>query len=135
MNDTTASGRPLHLQTIDSLFAELIGGASVSAGENQRAFRLEDADSRKILNWYRVSRSKWAGKVMAADVDAIASSMLAPLPNLPIPEVLTPATNRRLKVARVIAHRFAGLHSYGTVETPPADFVFEPREPITLFEG
>jgi hypothetical protein len=34
MSDTPKSSRPLHLQTIDSLFAELIGGASVSVGED-----------------------------------------------------------------------------------------------------
>ena len=55
MSQTATSSRPLHLQTIDSLFAELIGGASVSVGKENAEFRLERSDSRAILNWYRLN--------------------------------------------------------------------------------
>ncbi len=67
MSDTSKSARPLHLQTIDSLFAELMGGAVISVGEDNAEFRLNNADSRAILNWYRLNRTKWAGNVMAPD--------------------------------------------------------------------
>lgn len=135
MTDTTFSSRPLHLQTIDSLFADLIGGASVSSGTAGERFRLDDLDSRKILNWYRLNKQKWAGKVMATDVDAIALSLQSPIPSLPAVEPFTSGSSRRLKIFKVVAHRFAGLHSYGTAEAAPPDFVFEPKEAITLFEG
>ncbi|MBX5192633.1 AAA family ATPase [Rhizobium sp. NZLR3b] len=135
MTDTTASSRPLHLQTIDSLFADLIGGASVSSGTEGELFRLDELDSRKILNWYRLNKSKWAGNVKATDVDAIALSLQSPVPSLPAVEPFTSGSSRRLKISKVVAHRFAGLHSYGTAGAAPPDFVFEPKEAITLFEG
>lgn len=127
--------RPLHLQTIDSLFAELIGGESVSAGDDDAEFRLDNADSRAVLYWYGMNRPKWAGNVMTPDVEAMVTGILTTPPPTPIPNVVTPRAGRRLRLAKVVAHRFAGVHSYGTEDTPPADFVFEPREAITLFEG
>jgi AAA domain len=135
MSGTPKSLRPLHLQTIDSLFAELIGGSSVSVGGNNAEFRLDNADSRAILNWYRLNRIKWSGNVMATDVEAMVSSVTTPPPALPIPEIVVPKPGRRLRLAKLVAHRFAGVHAYGTAEAPPPDFVFEPREPITLFDG
>jgi hypothetical protein len=135
VSDTPKSSRPLHLQTIDSLFAELIGGASVSVGENDAEFRLDNVDSRAILNWYGLNRAKWAGDVRAADVEAMVSAVLTTPPPLPIPAIITPKAGRRLRLAKVVAHRFAGVHAYGTADTPPPDFVFEPREAITLFDG
>ncbi|MGH9679172.1 MAG: ATP-binding protein, partial [Candidatus Acidiferrales bacterium] len=135
MPHSVAGARPLHLQTIDSLFAELISGASISVGHGNDEFRLENADSRAILNWYRLNQTKWPGNVMAADVEAIVNAISVALPSLPIPDVSPSSAQRRLRLARVVAHRFAGIHDYGTAETPPADFVFEPHAPITLFEG
>ncbi len=135
MSDSLKNLRPLHLQTIDSLLAELIGGASVSAGDDNAEFHLDGADSRSILNWYRLNRAKWAGNVMAPDVEAMVSAMPTSPPSLPIPDIVTPKAGRRLRLAKLMAHRFAGVHAYGTADTPPADFLFEPREPITLFDG
>jgi hypothetical protein len=135
MSDTPKDFRPLHLQTIDSLFADLIGGASISVGKDKAQFCLTSADSRSILNWYRVSRAKWMGNVMVPDVEALVSAMLTAPPALPIPDVITPKAGRRLRLAKIVAHRFAGVHAYGTADAPPQDFVFEPREPITLFDG
>src|SRR5690348_10236177 len=135
MSEPAAGARPLHLQTIDSLFAELIGGAAIAVGSDSAEFRLDGQDSRAILNWYRLNRQKWAGNVMAADVEAIVNAMSVALPSLPIPDVSIPSAQRRLWLAKVVAHRFAGIHTYGTLETPPGDFVFEPHAPITLLEG
>lgn len=135
MADTARNSRPLHLQTIDSLFAELISGASVSVGEDDVEFRFDNTDSRSILNWYRMNRTKWAGNVMALDVEAMVTAMPSPPPTLSVPQVSIPKPGRRLRLAKVVAHRFAGVHSYGTADAPPPDFIFEPREPITLFEG
>jgi AAA domain len=135
MSGTAKTLRPLHLQTIDSLFAELIGGDSVSVGADDSEFRLENADSRAILNWYRQNRPKWAGNVMTSDVEAMVSAVLTAPPALPIPDVVTPKSGRILRLTKVVAHRFAGVHAYGTPDVPPPDFVFEPRHPITLFYG
>jgi hypothetical protein len=135
MSGTPKDFRPLHLQTIDSLFAELIGGANITVGKDNAQFCLSSADSRAILNWYRVNRAKWMGNVMAPDVEALVSAMLSTPPALPIPDVITPKAGRRLRLAKIVAHRFAGVHAYGTADAPPPDFVFEPRESITLFDG
>jgi hypothetical protein len=135
MSQTLKTSRPLHLQTIDSLFAELIGGDSVSVGADDAEFRLDTMDSRAILNWYHLKRPKWAGNVMTPDVEAMVSEMQSPLPALDVPELITPKAGRRLRLAKVVAHRFAGVHAYGTPDLPPSDFLFEPREPITLFDG
>lgn len=131
----TGGSRPLHLQTIESLFAELISGASVSVSETETEFRFENIDSRALLNWYRKNQAKWAGNVMATDVEAMVTDITATPPVLPIPPVVVAKSNRRLRLVKVIAHRFAGVHAYGTAENAPPDFVLEPHAPITLFEG
>jgi len=127
--------RPLHLQSIESLFAELIGGERIDVGSDGETFGLESAKSRAVLDWYRRNRPKWSGNVMTADVEAICDHMGTALPVLPVPEITVPNSARRLKLVKVVAHRFAGVHAYGQPGNPPEDFVFEPREPATLFEG
>lgn len=135
MSAASKSSRPLHLQTLQSLFAELIGGAAISVGDAGAMFSLDNADSRAILNWYRLNQNKWSGNVMAADVEAIVTAMLAKPPTLPVPDIVAAKAGRKLQLAKIVAHRFAGVHAYGTPDAPPDDFVFEPREPITLFDG
>src|SRR5947209_5974052 len=135
MSDKAAPARPLHLQTIDSLFAELIGGMAVSVGDTGATFSLSATDSRAILNWYRLNRAKWAGNVQAVDVEALVDSMSAPVPTLPVPPMSATGKKNRLRLVKLVAHRFAGIHAYGTPDEPPEDFVFEPQQAISLFEG
>lgn len=134
MTESKEKPRPLHLQTIESLFAELIGGGAVDV-DGAEAFSLSADDSRAVLNWYRLNPSKWAGNVMAADVESIVDSQSKAIPTLSVPALVAPGKKRRLRLVKLVAHRFAGIHAYGTHDNPPADFIFEPREPITLFEG
>jgi len=134
MTTSKEQARPLHLQTIESLFAELIGGGAVQVDSGE-AFSLPTDDSRAILNWYRVNQTKWAGNVAAKDVEALVDSQTAAIPALPMPALGTPTKKRRLRLVKLEAHRFAGIHAYGTFDIPPPNFVFEPHEPITLFEG
>jgi len=124
----------LHLQTIESLFAELIGGRTV-ATDTDGGFQLQNTDSRAALNWYRQNRPKWAGNVTTVDVEAIAGCLDKPLPALPVPPIATPNSKRRLRLIKVVAHRFAGIHAYGTPSDAPANYTFAPSAPITLFEG
>lgn len=126
--------RPLYLQTIETLFAELISGESVVIN-NDETLRLDNNDSRAILNWYRLNRSRWASNVMTQQVEALVDAMSTVPPTLPVPGLILPDAKRRLRLAKVVAHRFAGIHAYGTPEEPPANFVFEASQPITLFEG
>ncbi|WP_217621795.1 ATP-binding protein [Phaeobacter inhibens] len=46
-----------------------------------------------------------------------------------------PATKRTLKLVRMVAHRFAGLHVHGRPTDAPDPFVFTPTSEVTLFEG
>ncbi len=127
--------RPLHLQTIDSLFAELISGERVGVGTGDETFGLETPRSKAVLDWYRRNRPKWSGHVAITDIEAICDCMAATPPVLPVPEIVTPDSARRLKLVKVVAHRFAGIHAYGEPGNPPEDFTFQPHEPATLFEG
>jgi AAA domain len=45
------------------------------------------------------------------------------------------ANNRRLALVKLEAHRFAGLHKFGTPATPPKNYIHEFSAPLTLFEG
>ena len=118
--------RPLHLQTIESLFAELIGGGAVQV-DGGEAFSLTVDDSRAILNWYRVNQTKWAGNVAAKDVEALVDSQTASVSALPIPALGTPAKKRRLRLVKLEAHRFAGIHAYGTFDNPQRQHLFGMR--------
>jgi hypothetical protein len=134
MSADPASSRPLHLQTIDSLFAELIGGGTITVDAGA-GFQLQGTDSRAALNWYRQNRPKWAGNVMTVDVEAIADSLDKPVPTLVVPPITAPNAKRQLRLVKVVAHRFAGIHAYGTPSEAPPDYTFAPAQPITLFEG
>jgi hypothetical protein len=135
MSDKPTAARPLHLQTIESLFAELIGGAAISVGDAGETFSLASLESRAILNWYRVNRAKWSGNVLAPDVEAVVDALSAKLPTLPVPAVAGSGKKHQLRLIKLVVHRFAGIHNYGTPTEPPEDFVFEPKQNITLFEG
>jgi recombinational DNA repair ATPase RecF len=127
--------RLLHLQTIESLFAELIGGERIGIGTDGETFGLETPRSKAVLDWYRRNRPKWPGNVAITDIEAICDYMATTPPVLPVPEIVRPDSARRLKLVKVVAHRFAGIHAYGEPGNPPEDFTFEPHEPATLFEG
>ncbi len=103
--------------------------------DNNDALSLPTNDSRAILNWYRGNQAKWAGNVAAKDVEALVDSQSASVPAVPIPALGTPAKKRRLRLIKLEAHRFAGIHAYGTFDNALPKFVFGFREPITLFKG
>jgi hypothetical protein len=126
--------RALHLLTTDMLLADLISGRIIATSEGH-SLSLASNHARSVLNWYRGNRSKWTGDVMAADCEAIVDSTSSLPPQLPVPDAVGATTTRRLRLVRIEAHRFAGPHAYGTETNAPADFVFEPEKPITLFEG
>jgi energy-coupling factor transporter ATP-binding protein EcfA2 len=45
------------------------------------------------------------------------------------------ANSRRLRLKKLEAHRFAGLHKFGTPGAAPENYVHEFTAPLTLFEG
>jgi predicted ATPase len=134
MSDSPEPLRPLHLQTIDSLFAELISGGTIST-EADGGFRLEANESRAVLNWYRLNRAKWSGNVMTSDLETIADCLDGLVPTLAVPAIALPSSNAKLQLVKIVAHRFAGIHAYGTPSKAPPDYIFEIKKPMTVFEG
>ena len=127
--------RPLHLHTVESLCSDLISGRPVGVGKPTKEYRLESTISRSILAWYSANRARWAGNVRKEDVEAIVDEIEREPPELLATAVAGSETKPRLKLVRLEAHRFGGLHAYGGPNNAPESFVFEPSQPITLFEG
>lgn len=127
--------RDIHLLTTDALLADLIGGRAVALGAgNELTFASDDA--RAVLDWYRRNRGTWQANLSAADTNAIIDTIGVPPPTVEADTDTSPAgAIRLLRLVRVEAHRFAGLHAYGRPSAPPASFVFEPGKPVTLLEG
>ncbi len=132
--DNEKQVQKLHLHTIDSLCNDLIGGHSVEYGDGN-TYSLT-APARSILAWYNQDHGKWKKNVQRADAEAVASSIDTPAAELEAYPLATDDSNRKeLKLVKLRAHRFAGIHSYGSAENPPEVFEFEPQKPLSLFEG
>lgn len=128
--------RPLHLHTLDSLLADLVSGRAVSVGDNV-TFALRDDRSRSALQWYRTRGAvNWAANVSVAHGEQLVDAILGDPPQLAaLPARAANANNRRLTLAKLEAHRFAGLHKFGTPAAPPQNYIYEFKAPLTLFEG
>jgi hypothetical protein len=133
--DTTVQVRPLHLHTVETLCADLVSGRAVGVGSNGEQFALASDHARSVLQWYVANRQKWTGNVMGSDCELIADSIdKAPVAKPELPYTAG-AKAPRLWLAKLQAHRFAGLHRYRTASKPPADFELEFPAPITFLEG
>lgn len=128
--------RPLHLHTLESLTANLVSGRPVLLASGQ-PFALQDERARSALQWYRKrGAAAWTANVSAASADDLVNAILVPPPQLPLQPVRPANANkRRIRLKKLVAHRFAGLHKFGTLDTAPPDYVHEFTSPITLFEG
>ncbi len=129
--------RPLHLHTVESLCADLVSGRPVSTAGEGDLFRLEDDRARSALDWYRRrGAGAWSGQVTVFLAEQLVDTILGAPSELPVAlEDGQVHHNRILTLKRLEAHRFAGLHRFGTPERPPQNFVLELSSPIQLFEG
>ncbi len=131
-----SESRSLHLHTLDSLIADLVSGRSVQTGAGV-SFHLLDDRTRSALEWYRKKGPvAWAANVSAQHGEDLVDTILQTPPELP--SLLAPPASgnkRRLRLKRLQAHRFAGLHKYGTPDAAPANFTHEFTSSLTLFEG
>lgn len=135
MDNETAPPRDIHLLTTDALLADLVGGRAVALGGGEE-LALESDDARAVLDWYRRNRGKWQSNLSAGDTDAVINAIGTSPPTIETaPETGTAHSARLLRLVKVEAHRFAGLHAYGQPNTPPASFIFEPCRPVSLLEG
>lgn len=128
--------RPLHLHTLDSLIADLVSGRTVQTSSGDQ-FGLPDERTRSALNWYRNKGSLgWTANVSAQSCEDLVGTILSKPPELPaLPTRPANANIRRLRLKRMEAHRFAGLHKYGTPGVAPDNYVHEFTSLLTLLEG
>lgn len=128
--------RPLHLHTLDSLIADLVSGRTVQTGAREH-FVLPDDRTRSALEWYRKRGSAaWTANVSGQHAEDLVDTLLQQPPKLPaLPARPANANSRRLQLKKLEAHRFAGLHKFGTPDAAPENYVHEFTSPLTLFEG
>ncbi len=135
MTDIEPAPRDIHLLTIDTLLADLIGGRALAIGGGDK-LEMSSDDARTVLDWYRQNRGKWQANLSASDAEAVIDRIGTPPPTTEATaNVGGTHTVKILRLVKVEAHRFAGLHAYGKPSAPPASFVFEPEKPVTLLEG
>jgi hypothetical protein len=131
----TLKPRSLHLHTLDSLCADLISARAVGVGKDDIPFTLNSDAARAVLSWYFIHKSKWAGRVMETDVDAIVDSTATAPPPIAQTTIASSTAVRRYTLVSMQAHQFGGLHHSGTAARKPADFVFNFDAGANLFEG
>jgi len=131
-----SESRALHLHTLASLIADLISGRPVSTGAGKN-FVLSDERTRSALEWYRKrGATAWTASVSVAHAEDLVDATLREPPQLSaLPARPANANNRRLQLKKMEAHRFAGLHKFGTPDAAPENYVHEFCSSLTLFEG
>jgi hypothetical protein len=105
-------------------------------GEDE-TFSLADDRTRSALQWYRErGATNWEASVSGQHAEQLVDAVLKDPPETPpLPSRPANANGRRLTLRKLEAHRFAGLHQFGTPAAPPANYVHDFSAPLTLFEG
>lgn len=118
--------RPLHLHTLESLVADLVNGKAIQTASGDH-FSLQNDQSRSALNWYRErGAASWTSQVRGPIGEELVDAIINPPPQLPTLVTRPEDSNvRRLRLNKLEAHRFAGLHKFGTPGTPPPNYVAE----------
>lgn len=135
MADDNSGVIPLHLHSIESLLAELIGGGAVGIGRDGESFALKLPASRSVLGWYAKNRLKWAANLSLQDAEAIVDSVAEAAPSKSTAAAVAKGPTPQYELRRIRAHRFAGVHLFGTAGEPPEDFDYSVTPGITVFEG
>lgn len=132
-DDRSNTPLPLHLHTLDSLLRELISGRSVLLGEEDVVFRLDEKETRAILDWFFNDRNRWVGQVRSNDEvwEIVSVSRSAPTEYPAISTGGEGTAHPTYRVKSVRAHHFAGLQEYGANENVEYDLATG----VTLFEG
>jgi hypothetical protein len=128
--------RSLHLHTLESLIGDLVSGRPIRTRANE-SFLLPDEPTRSALEWYRKKgASAWTAAVSVPHGEDLVDAVLKKPPVLQaLPARPANSNARRLFLKKVEAHRFAGLHKFGTPATAPANYIHEFTSSLTLFEG
>ncbi|SNS40780.1 AAA domain-containing protein [Granulicella rosea] len=128
--------RPLHLYTLEILLTDLVSGRSIITS-NGVPFAFESDETRSALEWYRKKGQKvWLANINVPSTEELVDTIQQkPIELANLPFTSDSSSRRRLRLKRVEAHRFAGLHKFGTPSAPPQRFLFEFKTDLTLFEG
>jgi hypothetical protein len=133
---TSGKATPLYVHTLETLCKELISGRAVIIDDSGNEFRLVSPESRSILNWYLKNRKKWNQRNQKEDVEAIVDEVSKNPPVFDVPQLgETKKGERKLYLKSLRAHRFGGIHRYGTPVEAPDDFEFEFGRGLTTIEG
>ena len=135
MNDVDHT-TPLDSHTLESLCKELVSGRGVTIDDKGQVFRISGTDARALLNWYQKNLAKWQGNVMKADVEILIDCLDKPIPALPVSNVASLTRKPRVvRVAKLRAHNFGGIHAYpeSSISAPDFTVTFDPG--MTLIEG
>ncbi|MEJ2700915.1 MAG: ATP-binding protein [Sedimentisphaerales bacterium] len=126
---------PLYAHTIESLCNELVSGRPVPI-EDGEEFKFDSLEVRAVFSWYVDNKPKWSGVNKALDVEQIVDYLTVLPPKKPIQtRTVSGQGGRCLHLGKIVAHRFAGIHRYGTLTKAPEDFEYSFEKPITLIEG
>lgn len=128
--------RSLHLHTLDSLLSDLVSGRAIVVGDDE-LYALPDDPTRSALDWYRTrGEANWEAAVSATHAKNLVNAIQGePVELEALPARLPNADARRLTLQKLEAHRFAGLHKFGTPSNPPDNYIHEFSPGFTLFEG
>lgn len=122
---------------VDSLLAALINGEEVGVGSDGETFSLPKESQRKALQFYSRQKETWQGNVGAREVDDLLKALEE---DLPAPELTAPGLDAKnksnLRLAKIEAHRFGGLHAHCDAEgRAPPIFEFDLDYPLVVIEG
>ena len=122
--------------TLETLCKELVSGRSILLDDQGNEFKLTSNESRSLFNWYYKNQEKWAKPNKKDDVEALADQLEEKPPEFPVTKTADISrSKRKVHIKKLKAHRFAGIHNYGTVENPPDVFEFNFEKPLILIEG
>lgn len=128
--------RSLHLHTLDSLLSDLVSGRAIVVGDDE-LYALPDDPTRSALDWYRKrGEANWGAAVSATHAENLVDAIQGePVELEALPARPPNANARQLTLKKLEAHRFAGLHKFGTPSNPPDNYIHEFSPGFTLFEG
>ena len=127
---------PLIIHTLETLCKELVSGRSILLDDQGNEFKLTSKVTRSLFNWYFQNLYKWDKPNKKEDVEALVDQLEEDPPEFSVTKTAGNGQPKRIiHIKKMKAHRFAGIHNYGTVENPPDVFEFDFEKSLILIEG
>ncbi len=127
---------PLYAHTVESLCDELVSGRAVPLDDGEDYIKFDSVETRAVFSWYCKNKDKWAGNNTKANVEKIVDTLMTRPPVKPVvSRALDSKEKRCLHLRAIRAHRFAGIHKYGSVTEASDDFEYCFEKSVTLIEG